>query len=129
MPQGDSIPPELIARLYDSGIDALVVMSNEDLDFEASEDLPTVALLDVSAMSGLDARLCADHCADLKLPLIAVVPSKSLPDLDAGLKFDDFVVSPPHPDELVIRIKRLGSQYEPAESADAVRHRLRRSNP
>lgn len=121
MPEDDSIPSELIARLYDRGIDALVVMSDDDLEFEESEDLPTVALLDVSAMSVTDARHCADHCVKLKIPLIAAVPSKSLSNLDAGLAIDDFIVSPPDADELVARIKRLGNQLEPAESSDVVR--------
>ena len=109
---------DIIARLDELGIDALVVESDDDLDSLEPEVMPQVALLDLSSMSHSDARECVETCSKLKLPVIAIVLREFLPDLDLTLNIDDFVINPPDIDEMAARIRRITqkSQSRPVSS-------------
>ena len=47
-----------------------------------------------------------EACAEVKARSIALVPRSRVPSLDATLPLTDFIVSPPDPDEFVVRAQR-----------------------
>ena len=100
---------ELAAMLRRQGISCLLVSSDGDLaalTANARDDAPTLALVDTGYMTTLEISRCLQACADANIRTIALTPRRRVPHLDASLPMTDFIVSPPDPDELVIRAQR-----------------------
>ena len=113
--------PDLIGLLESRGIRAAILSREGDLDAIATDSLPQLALLDVFAMSNHELRRCVQRCLQLKLTLIALVPRERLADLDTNLGIDDFVVSPPIPDELIARSGRALDRSKLQEDGEVIR--------
>ena len=67
-------------------------------------------------MTAAELERCLRACVESALPTIALVPRGRVPNLNTTLQLTDFIVSPPDPDELVIRAQlALGSGRRPSE--------------
>ena len=102
---------ELAALLRRHGISCLLLSSDEDLGALAANsgadgDAQTLALVDAGYMTTLEIGRCLQACADAEIRALAMVPRRRVPHLDPSLPMADFIVSPPDPDELVIRAQR-----------------------
>ena len=117
--------PDPISLLKAHGIEAVAVYNERNLGSLEGASPPQLALIDSSSVSGAELRRRLRACARLKVPAIVLVPELQLPDLDLSLVADDFVISPPRPDELLARadlvLKRTRSPARPSEEDDAVR--------
>ena len=112
---------DLIGLLASRGIRAAILSSEADPDTIAGDSMPQLVLLDVSAMPNPELRRCVQRCLQLKLAVIALVPRERLADLDATLGIDDFVVSPPIPDELIARSARALDRLRSQEDGEVIR--------
>ena len=63
-------------------------------------------MLDVASFPQAECQNIIAGCRDLKVPVLAVVPNESLQDYDPSINPDEFILSPMHQDELVVRIKQ-----------------------
>ena len=113
--------PDLAALLREQGIEAIVIASRADLDFEVDSSLLHLALVDMNAMSLSDVGYCIQVCSKMKLPVIALVTKRHMADLDAALDVEDFIVSPPNPVELTARANRVLRRTRPREGDDVIR--------
>ena len=111
----------LLSLLREQGIEAVVVSSEADLDIIRSDALPNLVFLDMSPMVDSDARYCVQKCVQLRLPVIALIPQNRLADLDLTLGVNDFVVSPPNDDELLLRSRQVLWQTKTPEDSDVIR--------
>ena len=110
----------LVVALKGQGVEAVVVASEPDLDAAGGEGTPSLVLIDLEAMPRAEFAACARRCAKLKLPAIAMVPNDMVSDLDMVGEVDDFILTPPQPDELLARARRVLSKTEP-EAADVIK--------
>ena len=122
---------ELAALLRRQGIPCALLSSDEDLGLltaapGANDDAPQLALVDTGYMTTLEISRCLQACADAEVRAIALVPRRRVPHLDASLPMADFIVSPPDPDELVIRAQRALTAG--AGDADDDSHIIRAGN-
>ena len=127
--ESESLSPALISTLKDLDIDALLVTSQEDLRLIGSDDKPSLALLDVACLPGLELGDCVRRCSDLELPAIALVSENRMPDLATTLEIDDFVLVPPNINELVARARRIVGRTAAVDDADLIRIRDLTINP
>ena len=99
---------ELVALLRRQGISCALIASDEDLAALATRDGdgPALALVDTGYMTTIEVNRCLQACADADVRAIALTPRRRMPHLDPSLPMADFIVSPPDPDELVIRAQR-----------------------
>ena len=99
---------ELVALLRRQGISCALISSDEDLAALVSRDGdgPALALVDTGYMTTIEVDRCLQACADADVRAIALTPRRRMPHLDPSLPMADFIVSPPDPDELVIRAQR-----------------------
>ena len=99
---------ELVALLRRQGISCALISSDEDLAALVSRDGdgPALALVDTGYMTTIEVGRCLQACADADVRAIALTPRRRMPHLDPSLPMADFIVSPPDPDELVIRAQR-----------------------
>ena len=99
---------ELVALLRRQGISCALISSDEDLAALVSRDGdgPALALVDTGYMTTIEVGRCLQACADADVRAIALTPRRRMPHLDPSLPMADFIVSPPDPDELVIRSQR-----------------------
>ena len=119
--QPDHLEPGFMTTLRDQGIDPILVASEALLDTITADDMPSVALLDIGSMPTFEVEDCVRRCAELQVPVIALVPEDRVSHFDAGLGVDDFLVSPPRPDELVTRAKRVLRRRKSPDAGEAVR--------
>ncbi len=97
---------ELVALLRRQSIHSVLLTSDEDiglLDTIAQGESHQLALLDTGYMTAAEIERCLRACVESGLPTIALVPRNRVPNLNTTLQLTDFIVSPPDPDELVIR--------------------------
>ena len=97
---------ELVALLRRQSIHSVLLSSDEDiglLDADSQEEAHQLALLDTGYMTAAELERCLRSCVESGLPTIALVPRSRVPSLNTTLQLTDFIVSPPDPDELVIR--------------------------
>ena len=97
---------ELVALLRRQSIHSVLLTSDEDiglLDSHSQEESHQLALLDTGYMTAAELERCLRACVESDLPTIALVPRSRVPNLNTTLQLTDFIVSPPDPDELVIR--------------------------
>ena len=100
---------ELAELLRRQGISSVTVASEGDLAaIRALSDSkqPTLALIETAYMTAAEFRNCARACADAALPTLALIPRSRVPGVDAAMPLTDFIISPPDPDELVVRARR-----------------------
>lgn len=99
---------EMVALLRRQGISCALISSDEDLASLVSRDGdgPALALVDTGYMTTIEVSRCLQACADADVRAIALTPRRRMPHLDPSLPMADFIVSPPDPDELVIRAQR-----------------------
>lgn len=118
----DDMPqPDLVSFLREHGIEAIVIASRADLDFEVDNSLLHIALVEMDALPLSDVVYCVTACAKMKLPVIALVPERRMAELDATLDIEDFIVSPPNLAELAARADRVLRRTRPQESDDMIR--------
>jgi DNA-binding response OmpR family regulator len=121
LPAADPAEPRPIALLAEAGIDAILVLSEADVDAVPSNRTPQIALLDCSALGAPDVKSCLDRFSRIKLPVILLVPESRVRDLVDGDSMADFLVTPFRDPELVARAKRAVRKAGPPEDADVVR--------
>ena len=63
-------------------------------------------MLDVASFRAGECQEIVSGCRDLKVPVLAVVPSDSVNDYDPAINPDEFILSPMQQEELVARIKQ-----------------------
>ena len=120
-PNADHVEPGFMTTLRDHGIDPILVANEAFLDTVGADDMPSVALLDVDSMPWSEVEDCVRRCAELRVPVIALAPEDRLSRFDEEQGIDDFLVSPPRPDELLARTKRVLSRRASPDAGEAVR--------
>ncbi len=122
-PIGDerSVSRDALAELALQGIEAVLVSSESDLDSISADDMPSLALVDTGALAPPDVRQCVRLCSELRLPSIALVAEDAADDLDPSLEFDDFVLMPPRPGELVTRARWVLNRTAKLAGDDLIR--------
>ena len=106
--QGASEEHELVALLRRQGVSCVLLSSDEDivaLDSGSGEG-PQLVLIDTAYMTSMEITTCLQACEESEAHTIALVPRNRVPSLDVTLRLSDFIVSPPDPDELVVRAQR-----------------------
>ena len=122
--QSSSEEHELVALLRRQGMSCVLLSSDEDivaLD-GGSDEGPQLALIDTAYMTSMEITTCIKACEESEAHTIALVPRSRVPALDVTLRLTDFIVSPPDPDELVIRAQRA---LRAGEQAEAESHLIR----
>ena len=122
--QSASEEHELVALLRRQGMSCVLLSSDEDLPTlgEGLGDGPELALIDTGYMTSMEVTRCVEKCEEIEVQVIALVPRNRVPSLDVSLRLSDFVVSPPDPDELVIRAQRaLRTGQEAEEDSHIIR--------
>ena len=99
---------ELVALLRRQGMSCVLMSSDEELAAlgEGVGDGPQLVLIDTGYMTSMEITRCLQVCEKSEAHTIALVPRGRVPSLDTSLRLTDFIVSPPDPDELVIRAQR-----------------------
>jgi len=99
---------ELTALLRRQGVACVAISSEEDLpDLRIdSSGAPITALVAVAYMTAIAVGRRVEACGEAEAGAIALVPRGRVPNLNPDLPLDDFIVSPPDPDELVARARR-----------------------
>ena len=108
---------ELVTLLRRQGVSSVFLSPNMEpaisSDTESDYDL---ALIDTAYMTSIEVKMCVQTCVDAAVPAIALVPRARVSALDPALPLADFITSPPDPDELVIRSRRvIESGYDQEE--------------
>ncbi len=114
---------ELCERLALKGIACRVVSSEEEMAREIEEKAPDVLLVEIHSNT-LDSdswQLVRDLAKTV--PMIALVPRAILSNFDTRFKSDDFLVTPPDEQELILRIKRLAGKKEELAKGTPEKHR------
>ena len=108
-PRGAHEEHELVALLRRQGISSALLSSDTERDAlsEDSEANPGLALIDTAYMTSFEVERCVQFCVEAGVPAIALVPRTRVPGLEPALPIADFITSPPDPDELVIRARRV----------------------
>ncbi len=112
---------ELVALLRRQGV-ASVFLSSDTGPATLGDDSEInfhIALIDTAYMTSAEVEQRLRVCTDANVPAIALVPRTRLPGLEPSLPLADFITSPPDPDELVIRARRVlesGNQQEEDDS-------------
>ena len=112
---------ELVALLRRQGVSSVFLSSDtEHAPFaDAPEAKPDLALIDTAYMTSFEVERCVQACVDADVPALALVPRTRVPGLEPSLPLADFITSPPDPDELVVRARRVlesGSQQKEDDS-------------
>ena len=122
--QGASEEHELVALLRRQGVSCVLLSSDEDivaLDSGSGEG-PQLVLIDTAYMTSMEITTCLQACEESEAHTIALVPRSRVPALDVTLRLSDFIVSPPDPDELVVRAQRaLRSGEQAVEDSHIIR--------
>ncbi len=97
----------LVTELKMYGISSILITNEKDLQIVDIENKPDIAILNLDSFTESQIRDCARECMQLKLPIIALVPSWKLNEIKTDLGFEDFIVTPIRLDELTIRAKHI----------------------
>lgn len=120
MPEGD-LQSEWLELLDEEGIEFALVKSHADMDTIGGEKTPQIVFVDFATLTNSDVKECIERCSQHKLPVIGFVPPYVVTDMDIKLELNDFVVSPPDPDELVTRVKQALWRTRTEQGADVIR--------
>ena len=112
---------ELVALLRRQEVSSVFLSSDSDpaMLSDNLESAPALALIDTAYMTSFEVEKYAQACTDAGVPAIALVPRTRVPGLDPSLPLADFITSPPDPDELVVRARRVlesGNEQEEDDS-------------
>ncbi len=112
---------ELVALLRRQGVGSVFLSSDEELSAlgDAPEALPDLALIDTAYMTSAEMERCVQACVEAGVPPLALVPRTRLPGLEPSLPLADFITSPPDPDELVVRARRVLESGSEAKEDDS----------
>ena len=112
---------ELAALLRRQGVGSVFLSSDEELAAlgDNPEARPDLALIDTAYMTSAEVERCVQACVDAGVPSLALVPRTRLPGLEPSLPLADFITSPPDPDELVIRARRVLESGSEAKEDDS----------
>ena len=99
---------DLVALLRRQGILSVLLVSDEGLSILASESDsgPQLALIDTGYLTASEVGRCLKACSDSGVASIVMAPRSRVPSLDPAMTATDFIISPPDPDELVVRARR-----------------------
>ena len=114
---------ELRSQITRSGLACDIVPGDEKLADEIAARRPDLVLLE------MDGSLPPDELAETvrglkeekRLPVIALLPGERLESLNGNLDIDDFITSPYHGRELVLRAKRLLSKARNVDGGELVK--------
>ena len=100
---------ELVELLRRQGINSVFISSGAEspTPFGDSEASPNLVLIDTAYMTSFEVERCVRACAEADVPAIALVPRARVFGLEPTLPLADFIASPPDPDELVVRARRI----------------------
>ncbi len=100
---------ELVALLRRQEVSSIFLSSDSDPATlgDSLESAPALALIDTAYMTSFEVEKYARACTDAGVPAIALAPRARVSGLDPSLPLADFIVSPPDPDELVVRARRV----------------------
>ncbi len=100
---------ELVALLRRQEVSSVFLSSDSDPAALSDnlESAPALALIDTAYMTSFEVEKYAQACTDAGVPAIALVPRTRVPGLEPSLPLADFITSPPDPDELVVRARRV----------------------
>ena len=73
---------------------------------EAEHTEMDAVVLDVASFRPVECQEIVAGCRNLKVPVLAVVPTDGLPDYDPAMNPDEFIVSPLQQEELLARLKQ-----------------------
>ena len=112
---------ELVALLRRQEVNSVFLSSDSDPVMLGNnlESAPALALIDTAYMTSFEVEKYAQACTDAGVPAIALVPRTRVPGLEPSLPLADFITSPPDPDELVVRARRVlesGKQHKDDDS-------------
>ena len=114
----------LAGPLQEHGINAFVISREDDLEMLGSHgepDLVQLVLFDLTRLPQQDLERCVQRCSELRVPVIALVSGERVADLDVTTGIDDFIVSPPSPDELVARAAYVLQRRKSPTDDDVIR--------
>ena len=112
----------LLSLLRESGVDAIVITNERDLDFGNNiKSTPGIAFLEVSAthisiLSGL-----VERCSEVNIPIIALVSKDRVVEIVEALDVNDFVVYPSDIAEIVARSKKVIRRSNFSAQSDVIR--------
>ncbi len=109
-----------VEPLRDQGIEPVLMTSPADLESVSGADPSTVALILAESMSRGRVAECQRACAELELPSMVLVSRDGAGWVDELLQVDDFILSPPVPEELVLRARRLIRRRAAPDDEDVV---------
>ena len=112
---------EFSAFLQNADFEPVIVTKDFDLEGLSINPLKSICLINVDTMSDSELRRCISRCAELKLKSILMVPPQHLSILHGDLIFDDFILTPISPEEIVARTKMIFAKAFADEAEDIVR--------
>ena len=89
-----------LSCLFGSDISQVVDAAESD---HANMD---AVVLDVASFRAVECQEIVTGCRNLKVPVLAVVPTNGLADYDPSMNPDEFIVNPMEQDELLARLKQ-----------------------
>lgn len=112
---------ELVALLRRQEVNSVFLSSDSDPATlgDNLESAPALALIDTAYMTSFEVEKYAQACTDAGIPAIALVPRTRVPGLEPSLPLADFITSPPDPDELVVRARRILESENEQEEDDS----------
>ena len=112
---------ELVALLRRQGVSSIFLSSDAEPATPADdpEAKPDLALVDTAYMTSAEVERCVQACVESGVPALALIPRTRVPGLEPSLPLADFITSPPDPDELVIRARRVLESGEAAKEDDS----------
>ena len=112
---------ELAALLRRQGVESVFLTSDSEpvLPGDGLDTPPELALIDTAYMTSGEVRQYALACVEAGVPAIALVPRTRVPGLEPSLPLADFITSPPDPDELVVRARRILESDNGGEEDDS----------
>ena len=111
----------ILSELRRAKIDALFVTRKGVLESLTESNTVKLVLLNIDPLGGPEYFRCLQFCVTLKLHVIVLVPPNKMANLDLDFDVGDFVLSPFHPDELVVRAKRLLNRGAPVKHGTLIR--------
>lgn len=112
---------ELVALLRRQGVASVLLSSDTEpatLGINSESNLGLV-LIDTAYMTSYEVEQSVQVCVEADIPVIALVPRARISGLEPSLPLADFITSPPDPDELVTRARRVLESDNSQEEDDS----------
>ena len=111
----------LLALLREQGIRAAVISGVSHLGDLRLAAAPDLVLLDSFAMTREELRQCAIECSKSGVPVLALVATDRLSEIEANLGLADFALSTAHASEVVARASLIVGKPAKRERRDLIR--------